>query len=108
MCSVSVMRMIAVLVRLELKDEKAARGFDALAMETVAAVQASEPETLIYAVHKVEDSPLSRIFYEVYASPDARRQHESTEHMKHAFGQLGQYVVSAQVENLGEPVGTLG
>jgi quinol monooxygenase YgiN len=100
--------MIAVLARFELKDEEAARGFDALAKETVAAVQASEPETLIYAVHKVEDSPLSRLFYEVYASPDARRHHESTEHMKHAFDELGQYVVSAQVENLGEPVGRLG
>ena len=45
----------------------------------------------------VEDSPLSRVFYEVYASPDTRRHHESTEHMKHAFDELGQYVVNAQV-----------
>jgi quinol monooxygenase YgiN len=101
------MRMIAVLVRLELKDEEAARGFDALAEETVAAVQTLEPETLIYAVHKVEDSPLSRVFYEVYASPDARRHDESSEHMKHAFDEVGQYVVNVQVENLGEPVGRL-
>ena len=67
-----------------------------------------EPETLIYVVHKVEDSPLSRIFYEVYASPDAHRHHESTEHMKRAFGELGQYVESAQVDFLGEPVGKMG
>ena len=100
--------MIAVLARFELNDEEAARGFDALAKDTIAAVQALEPETLIYAVHKVEDSPLSRVFYEVYASPDARRHHESTEHMKRAFDELGQYVESAQVESLGEPVGKLG
>ena len=100
--------MIAVLVRFELKDEEAARGFDALVKDTVAAVQALEPETLVYVVHKVEDSPLSRVFYEVYASPDARRHHESTDHMKRAFDELGQYVESAQVESLGEPVGKLG
>ena len=102
------MRVIAVLVLIELKDEEAARGFDALAKDTVAAVQALEPETLIYAVHKVEDSPLSRVFYEVYASPDARGHHESAEHMKHVFDEVGQYVESAQVLSLGEPVGKLG
>ena len=102
------MRVIAVLVLIELKDEEAARGFDALAKDTVAAVQALEPETLIYAVHKVEDSPLSRVFYEVYASPDAQGHHESAVHMKHAFDEVGQYVESAQVRSLGEPVGKLG
>jgi quinol monooxygenase YgiN len=100
--------VIAVLARFELKDEEAARGFDALARDTVAAVQALEPETLVYAVHKVEDSPLSRVFYEVYASPDAVRHHESTDHMKRAFDELGQYVESAQMESLGEPIGKLG
>ena len=102
------MSVIAVLVRFELKDEEAARGFDNLAKDTIAAVQALEPETLIYAVHQVEDSPLTRVFYEVYATPDARRHHESTEHMKHAFDELGQFVESAQMETLGEPVGKLG
>jgi hypothetical protein len=57
------MRMFAILVRFDLKDEAAARGFDALAEETIAAVQALEPETLIYVVHRVEDAPLSRVFY---------------------------------------------
>ena len=99
--------MIAVLIRFELKDEAAARGFDALAKDTVAAVQASEPETLIYAVHKVEDAPLSRVFYELYASPDAQRHHESTEHMKRALGEVDQYVESAQMEILGEPIGKI-
>jgi quinol monooxygenase YgiN len=102
------MRVIAVLVRIELKDEEAARGFDALAKDTVAAVQALEPEALIYVVHKVEDSPLSRVFYEVYASPEARRHHESSEHMKRAFDEVGQYVESAQTDSLGEPLGKLG
>jgi hypothetical protein len=55
--------MLAVLVRFELKDEVAARRFDALAEQIVTAVQEFEPETLIYAMHEVEGAPLSRIFY---------------------------------------------
>jgi quinol monooxygenase YgiN len=95
------------LVRFDLKDEAAARGFDALAEETIAAVQALEPATLIYVVHGVEDAPLSRVFYEVYASRDAYGQHESTEHMKHAFAELGQYVESVRMELLDAPSGKL-
>jgi quinol monooxygenase YgiN len=102
-----VMRMLAILVRFDLKDEAAARGFDALAEETIAAVQLLEPETLIYVVHRVEDAPLSRVFYEVYASRDAYGQHESAEHMKHAFAELGQYVASVRTEFLDAPSGKL-
>jgi quinol monooxygenase YgiN len=93
--------VFAIVVRFDLKDEPAARGFDALVEETVAAVQASEPGTLIYAVHKVEGAPLSRVFYELYASRDAHIEHESSEHMKRAFAELDQYVESARVEVLG-------
>jgi hypothetical protein len=39
--------MFAIVVRFDLKDEAAAHGFDALVEETVAAVQASERDTLI-------------------------------------------------------------
>jgi hypothetical protein len=49
-----VIRMFAILVRFDLKDEAAARGFDAVAEETIAAVQALESETPIYVVHRVE------------------------------------------------------
>ncbi|MFZ1115674.1 MAG: antibiotic biosynthesis monooxygenase [Propionibacteriaceae bacterium] len=99
--------MFAILIRFDLKDEAAARGFDALAEETIAAVQALEPETLIYVVHRVDDAPLSRVFYEVYASRDAHVQHESAEHMKHAFAELGQYVESVRMEFLEAPSGKL-
>jgi quinol monooxygenase YgiN len=102
-----VRRMFGILIRFDLKDEAAARGFDALAEQTIAAVQAMEPETLMYVVHRVEDAPLSRIFYEVYASRDAHAQHELTEHMKHAFAELGQYVESARMEFLDAPSGKL-
>jgi quinol monooxygenase YgiN len=99
--------MLAILVRFELKDEAAARGFDALAEQIIAAVQASEPDTLIYVVHSVEDSPLSRVFYEVYASQEAHGQHESAEYFKSALVELEQYVESARVEFLGAPSGKL-
>jgi quinol monooxygenase YgiN len=101
------MRMLAVVVRFDLKDEAAARGFDALAEQTVAAVQALELGTLIYAVHRVEDAPLSRVFYELYASRDAHRQHESAEHMKRALAELEQYVQDVRVEFLDAPSGKL-
>ena len=101
------MRMFAILIRFDLKDEAAARGFDALAEETIAAVRALEPETLIYVVHRVEDAPLSRVFYEVYASRDAYGHHESAEHMKHAFAELGRYVESVRMEFLDAPSGKL-
>jgi quinol monooxygenase YgiN len=100
------MRTFAILVRFDFKDEAAASGFDALAEETIAAVQALEPETLIYVVHRVEDAPLSRVF-EVYASRDAYGQHESAEHMTHAFAELGQYVESVRMELLDAPSGKL-
>jgi quinol monooxygenase YgiN len=100
-------RLFAILVRFELKDEAAARGFDALAEKTIAAVQAFEPETLVYVVHGVEDAPLSRVFYELYASKDAHRQHESAEYFKRALVELEPYVESARVEFLGAPSGKL-
>jgi quinol monooxygenase YgiN len=97
--------MFAIVVRFDLKDEGAARGFDALVEETVVAVQASEPDPLIYAAHRVDGAPLSRVFYELYASRDAHRQHEASVHMKHAFAELDQYVQSARVEVLDAPSG---
>jgi len=97
--------MFAIVVRFDLKDEAAARGFDALMEETLVAIQDLEPGTLIYAVHQVEDAPLSRIFYELYSSREAHAQHESTEHMVHAFAEMKRYVVNTRVEFLETPTG---
>jgi quinol monooxygenase YgiN len=96
--------MLAVLVRFELKDEVAARRFDALAEQIVTAVQEFEPETLIYT-HEVERAPLSHIFYELYASREAHRQHESAEYFTRAVAELGQYVEDTRVEFLDAPSG---
>jgi quinol monooxygenase YgiN len=97
--------MFGILVRFELKDETAARGFDALVEDTLTAIQALEPDTLMYAVHTVEDAPLSRVFYELYESRAAHRQHESGEHMKRFHAELNQYLESVRVEFLDSPSG---
>jgi len=97
--------MFAIVVRFDLKDEAAARAFDALLEETLAAIQDLEPSTLVYAVHRVEGAPLSRVFYELYSSRDAHAQHESTEHMRHAFAEMERYVVNTRVEFLETPTG---
>ena len=97
--------MLGIVVRFELKDDAAAHGFDALVEETLAGIQASEPETLIYAVHKVEDAPLSRVFYELYSSRDALGIHESTVHTKRFLVEREQYLEGVRVELLDTPAG---
>ena len=90
--------MLGTLLRFELRDDAAARGFDALAEKVIAAVRAAEPETLVYVVHTVEDAPLSRVVYEVYANQDAAERHGSTDYFQHAMVELDQYVLSARME----------
>jgi quinol monooxygenase YgiN len=66
-----------IVVRFDLRDEAAAAAFDALTAEALPHIRAEEPGTLMYAVHRVEDEPLSRVFYEVYVDREAHRQHEA-------------------------------
>jgi quinol monooxygenase YgiN len=97
--------MFAILVRFEPKDQPAAHGFDALVEKTVRAIQESEPETLVYAVHRVEDAPLSRIFYELYASREAHGEHESAEDINGFHAEVNQYLESVRMELLDAPSG---
>jgi quinol monooxygenase YgiN len=95
--------VFALVVRFYLRDEEAAKGFDNLVAETVAKIRESEPGTLTYAIHKVKDAPLSRIFYEVYESREAFDAHERQEHTKRFLDERGRYLTGARVEFL-EPV----
>jgi quinol monooxygenase YgiN len=97
--------VFALVVRFYLRDEEAAKGFDNLVAETVAKIRESEPGTLIYAVHKVKDAPLSRIFCEVYESREAFDAHERQEHTKRFLDERGQYLTGARVEFLEPPSG---
>jgi quinol monooxygenase YgiN len=92
--------VFALVVRFYLRDEEAAKGFDNLVAETVAKIRESEPGTLIYAIHKVKDAPLSRIFYEVYESREAFDAHERQEHTKRFLDERGRYLTGARVEFL--------
>ncbi len=97
--------MFALVVRFYLRDEEAMKGFDNLAEETVAKIREGEPGTLIYAIHKVKDAPLSRIFYELYESRDAFDVHERQEHTKRFLDEREQYLTGARVEFLDPPSG---
>ena len=97
--------MFALVVRFYIRDEEAAKGFDNLVGETVAKIGESEPGTLIYAVHKVKDAPLSRIFYELYESREAFDVHERQEHTKRFLDERDQYLTGARVEFLEPPTG---
>lgn len=97
--------MFALVVRFYLRDEEAATGFDALVNETAPLIRDAEPGTLIYAVHKVKDAPLSRVFYELYESREAFDQHESNEHTKRFLSEREQYLSGVRVEFLDPPTG---
>ena len=97
--------MFALIVRFYLRDEEAAAGFDALVAETAPKIRSEEPGTLIYAVHRVKDAPLSRVFYELYASREAFDAHEQQEHTKRFLAEREQYLTGARVEFLEPPTG---
>jgi quinol monooxygenase YgiN len=57
--------------------------FDALTAATTAAIRASEPGTLVYACHQVDQAPQQRIFYELYRDRAAFDAHENQPHVQH-------------------------
>ena len=83
--------MFGLCVRFTCKDQASAEAYDRLVAETVEAIKANEPGTLVYASHLVEGRPLQRIFYELYrdkASPHTRRY----------LDQRDQYLASTEVD----------
>lgn len=97
--------MFGLIVRFELRDVESAAGFDRLVSETVPEIQSQEPGTVIYAVHPVEDAPLSRVFYELYASREAFEAHEEQPHTRRFLAQREQYLAGTRVEFVGSPMG---
>lgn len=97
--------MFALVVRFDLRDEDAARGFDDLVAETGALIREREPATLIYAVHGVKEAPLSRVFYELYESRAAFDLHEQQEHTRRFLAERERYLAGLRVEFLEAPTG---
>lgn len=72
--------MITVLFRMKIRDgkeEEALAKVSALAE----AVQANEPGTLAYVVHRNQEDPSEIVFFERYADDAAREAHGQTAHM---------------------------
>ncbi|MET0692980.1 MAG: antibiotic biosynthesis monooxygenase [Propionibacteriaceae bacterium] len=93
------------MVRFDLLDSPAAAAFDALTAEALPAIVDTEPGTLVYAVHRVEDEPLSRVFYEVYADRDAHQAHEANPPTRRFLDQMQQHLRSVRAEFLETPHG---
>jgi quinol monooxygenase YgiN len=83
--------MFALVVRFELSDGHE-DAFDRLVVETLGRIEAEEPGTLAYLVHAVEESPQSRILYELYKDPEAFETHEHSSHTERFLSEREQHL----------------
>ena len=72
--------MVTIIFRMKMRDGKAD---EALAKVTALAeaVQANEPGTLAYVVHRNQEDPSEIVFFERYADDAAQEAHGQTAHM---------------------------
>lgn len=99
--------MFAIAVRFDLIDPDAAARFDALVADLLPQIAAHEPGTLTYAVHLVDDAPLSRFFYEVYTDRAAHRAHEAQPHTAYFLTEKDALLSGSRVDFL-TPTGATG
>ena len=92
--------MLALIVRFDVRDERAAELFDELTAVVVAQITAEEPGTLVYATHAVADEPLARVFYEVYHDRDAFQAHETADHVRRFHARKDPLLEGTRVEFL--------
>ena len=92
--------MFGLCVRFTCKDEAAAEAYDKLVAETIEAIKADEPGTLVYASHTVEGQPLQRIFYELYRDRAAFDAHEEQPHTRRMLADRKQFLASVEVDFL--------
>ena len=90
--------MFGLSVRFTCKDEASAEAYDRLVAETVEAIRANEPGTLVYASHLVDGQPLQRIFYELYRDKDAFDAHGAAPHTRRYLAERDQYLASTEVD----------
>lgn len=74
--------------------------FDELVARTVAGVHANEPDTLAYLAHTVDGEPSTRLFYELYASKDAKNFHDAQDYVAHFMAEREQYLQGRTVQRL--------
>jgi quinol monooxygenase YgiN len=68
--------------------------FDALVAETLPAIAAKEPDTIVYASHTHADEPNVRVFYECYRTHDALDAHEAASHTRRFLAERSQHLAS--------------
>jgi quinol monooxygenase YgiN len=73
---------VAVVVRFRVRAGRDAE-FDDLVARTAADVRSHEPDTLVYAWHRVEDEPRDRVFYGLWGDRSALLAHAGQPHMRH-------------------------
>src|SRR5262249_58155009 len=92
--------MFGLCVRFTCKDEVSAEAYDRLVAETIEAIKADEPGTLVYASHLVDGQPLQRIFYELYRDEAAFEAHGVAPHTRRYLAERDQYLASTEVDYL--------
>jgi quinol monooxygenase YgiN len=85
--------MFALVVKFNILDGHH-DAFDALVAETLAAIAANEPGTIIYASHSQVDEPNLRVFYECYRDHDAFLAHEATPHTRQFLAGRSQHLAA--------------
>ena len=85
--------MFALLVRFSILPGHE-DAFDALVAETLPAIAAEEPDTIVYASHTQADEPNLRVFYECYSTHDALGAHEATPHTRRFLAERSQHLAS--------------
>jgi quinol monooxygenase YgiN len=93
-------RLFGQIVIYSLVDERPGE-FDRLTERLVSAIQANEPDTLVYIVHQVPTAPLQRILYEVYLDRAAFEDHLRQPYFLRYDGQRQPLVAAMNVIELG-------
>lgn len=78
--------MYGLVVRFEVRLGHEA-AFDDLVEELLQAISAAEPRTAGYIVHRVEGTPGSRVFYELYENQAAFDAHEAAPYVRRFLDQ---------------------
>jgi quinol monooxygenase YgiN len=80
--------MVTVIAKLKVKAGREA-DFEKAARDMITYVEANEPETKTYLLHRAAGDPTDYLFYEVYTDQAALARHGGSEAMQRFFGLMG-------------------
>jgi quinol monooxygenase YgiN len=92
--------VIVTLLRVECRDNAAAAEFDRMTAKVFQRVSDHEPGTLVFASHRVEGRPLTRVFYEIYRDQVAAKIHARGEPLRELLARQKSLVAGVQIEQL--------